>query len=80
MGPGENSLHYVLDNVVAKPELKPYFDHFEILSLTAVKGTDGKLLARSDITATGATKILRVWIGADGNFASAEFVAREENR
>ncbi len=73
----ENSLHYVLDNAVVKPELKPYFEELESLVLNAGKDAEGKLIAVIDMRAKDTKPILRVWIKTDGNFAAAQFVTQE---
>jgi hypothetical protein len=63
----EEAMHYLIDHVSVKPELKPFFDGFTDLTLSQTSQGSGQVT----IHTTLANQALRVIIGADGNFQSA---------
>jgi hypothetical protein len=63
----EEAMHYLIDHVAVKPELKPFFDGFTDLSLSQTSQGAGQVA----IHTTLANQTLRIIIGSDGNFQSA---------
>jgi hypothetical protein len=70
----ENALHYILEGAVTKPELKPYNENLQYLTITQGTNAQGQLVAIVDFVSTGVTEILRVRMKTNGEFDSAEFI------
>jgi hypothetical protein len=68
----ENALHYLLDNGMAKPELKPFYLGLVSETLTQIKDASGRPVARVIVTAKDTKSTLELLVAADGKFQSAK--------
>ena len=70
----ENSLHYILEGAVTKPELLPYFNGLTSFAITQETNSEGIIHAVVDIGAGPENPILRIRIKTNGDYESAEFL------
>jgi hypothetical protein len=67
----ENSFHYLIDNGMAKPELKPFFTDFSTMALTQVQDAQGQPQALATIKSSASPKVLEIRLKLDGSVVSA---------
>ncbi len=72
----ENALHYVLEGSVTDPKLRSYNEGLTRLTINPGTNSAGQAVAVVDMERTEAEPILRVRMKLDGNFDSAEYIAR----
>lgn len=70
----ENGMHYVLDNVATKPELKPFNNAMESMTLTQVLDADKRPEAQVVITGKDLKQVLVVLLKTDGTVDSAKII------
>ncbi|MBI5139803.1 hypothetical protein HZA26_04345, partial [Candidatus Nomurabacteria bacterium] len=70
----ENAGHFLMENAMMKPELKPFLIGFSKLTLSQAKTEEGKVIAVVEILATGTDLILRETFNSDGTFVSYQIL------
>lgn len=76
----EVALHYVLEGVYTKPELKPYSETFSSFDVSQGTNAVGDLVAVVDVRATANDPVLRIHVKPNGVFDSAEFLPKEQEK
>lgn len=66
----EDSMHYILDNAAATPDLVPFYANFTNLILTQAQDSHGQMLSLATVRSSATNTILEIYLNFDGSFSS----------